>query len=155
MVRPAKKKEASNEQKSQIFYEDYKSAGYAAKILKLNRHTVEKYYQKFQKQELKETNESFIASQRATKNRVIEKLDDTIEKAKAQIKRCEGMLGDEGDNSTEGINFERILQKAVTDLANLYQQKAEIEITPTLDIHIAAEIEKRNGQLPKKNTGFK
>jgi hypothetical protein len=149
MTRPSKNTQTANEKKCIIFYEDYKSAGYAAKKLELNRHTVEKYYQKFAAKEIEETNKSFIEKQRATKNRVIEKMDELIEEGREQLKRCKGMLGSDGDNSTEGINFERILQKCVIDLSNLYQQKAEIEMTPTLDIHIAAEIEKRYGELSK------
>jgi hypothetical protein len=147
---PPKPKQAKHEKACQIFYEDYKSAGYAAKALKLHRHTVEKYYRKFQSQELAETNESFIASQRATKNRVIEKLDDMISRAEAQLERCEGMTGSDGDESTAGQNYERIAQKSITDISNLYQQKADIEMTPTLDIHLAAEIEKRYAELSTK-----
>lgn len=150
--RPSKPRQAENEKNCLEYYEDFKSAGYTAKKLKLNRHTVEEYYQKFAAKEIEETNKEFIANQRATKRRVLSKIDGLIDKAQHQIERCESLLDDENPEITpEAINFEKILQKSITDLNSLYQQRADIEMTPTLDIHIEAEIEKKYGEFNETN----
>jgi hypothetical protein len=147
--RPSKPKQTKIEKDCLEHYENYESAGYAASQLKLNRHTVESYFQKFAAKEIEVTNEMFIQRQRATKARVLVKLDGLIALSKAQIERV--TLSDT-DYSTEGVNQERLLQKSITDLNNLYQDKASIEMTPTLDIHIEAEIEKKYGQPSKDNS---
>ena len=77
---------------------------------------------------------------------VLSKIDKFIVKAHNQINRFEKLLGD-GDVSPEGINIERLLQKSITDVNSLYQQKASLEMTPTLDIHIQSEIEKKFGHI--------
>jgi hypothetical protein len=51
--------------------------------------------------------------------------------------------------------MERLLQKSITDLNSLYQDKASIEMSPTLDIHIEAEIEKKYGQPDENNSIIK
>ena len=150
--RPSVPKQTENEKKCLVYYEDYKSAGYAALQLNLNRQTVEKYYQKFRAKEIEETNEEFIKRQHVTKIMVVTKMDLMIGKAQAQIKRFETLLGETGDVSPEGINIERLLQKSITDMTALEQQKAELEMTPTLDLHIAAEIEKKYAKFNEENS---
>jgi DNA-binding transcriptional regulator YhcF (GntR family) len=145
-------KQSDNEKKSLVFYEKYLSAGYAAKELGLHRHTVEKYYQKFRNQEIEETTADFIKRQKSVKARVLERIDDLIMKAQAQVTRCELS---ETDYTPEGIQMERLLQKSITDLNSLYQDKASIEMSPTLDIHIEAEIEKKYGQPDENNSIIK
>ena len=146
--RPSRPKQTKNEKDCLEQYEDYKSAGYAAKLLGLNRQTVEKYFQAFAAKEIEVTNEMFIQRQRATKARVLEKIDDLINRSQAQINRVtiEGQ-----DYSTEGVNMERLLQKSITDMNQLLQDKAAIEMTPTLDIHIEAELDKKYGQPSESN----
>lgn len=146
--RPSRPKQTKNEKDCLAYYEDYKSAGYAAKLLQLNRQTVEKYFQKFAAQEIEVTNEMFIQRQRATKIRVLLKIDELITKSQAQIDRVE--LSDT-DYSTEGVNQERLLQKSLTDMNQLLQDKAAIEMTPTLDIHIEAELDKKYGKPSESN----
>lgn len=146
--RPSKPKQTKNELDCLTYYEDYKSSGYTAKLLGLNRQTVEKYFQKFAAKEIEVTNEMFIQRQRATKIRVIAKIDDLITRSQAQIDRV--TLSDT-DYSTEGVNQERLLQKSITDMNQLLQDKAAIEMTPTLDIHIEAELDKKYGQPSESN----
>lgn len=148
MVRPTKKQEAKNYKDCLEYYEDFKSAGYAAARLGLNRHTVESYYRKYAALEITPTTEEFIKSQVGVKARALTKLDRFIDKANAQIARFESLLT-VADASPEGINMERLLQKSITDLNNLYGQKAALELTPTLDIHIDSEIAKRFGTTDK------
>lgn len=134
-----------------VYYEDYKSAGYAAEQLGLNRHTVEKYYQKFRSKEIEESNAEFIKRQHVTKIMVVTKMDKMIAESQAQIDRFKSLLT-EADASPEGINFERLLQKSITDMTALEQQKAELEMTPTLDLHIAAEIEKKYAKFNEEDS---
>lgn len=146
--RPSKPKQTKIEKDCLEHYENYESAGYAAEQLKLNRHTVEAYFQKFAALEIEVTNEMFIQRQRATKARVLGKMDELIAKCKAQIDRV--TLSDT-DYSTEGVNQERLLQKSLTDMNTLLQDKAAIEMTPTLDIHIEAELDKKYGKPSESN----
>lgn len=150
--RPTKDKEISNRKRCMEYYENYQSAGFAAQQLGLNRNTVDKYYQEFSTKEIAETNKSFIERQRMVKNRVLTKIDIFIDKANKQIERFENLLGQEGELSPDGVNFERLLQKSITDVNNLYQQKASLEMTPTLDIHIEAELEKKYGHISENDT---
>jgi len=141
-------KQTANEVKCMEYYEDFKSAGFAALKLGLHRHTVEKYYQKFRAKEIEETNEGFIQRQRAAKAQTVVKLDIIADQMEDQIKR---VTLESTDYTTEGVNQERLLQKSLTDAASLYQQKADMEMTPTLDIHISAEIEKKYGEYNEAN----
>jgi len=149
--RKGKAKESANKIKALAYYEDYKSAGYTAKQLDLNRHTVERYFTDFAAKEINQTNEEFIARQHVVKKMVIEKMDEMIDIAQAQVDRFTGLLT-EADTSPEGINIERLLQKSITDMTALQQQKAELEMTPTLDLHIAAEIEKKYAKFNEENS---
>lgn len=150
--RPIKALSAKNEIDCKAHYENYESAGYAASLLGLHRRTVEIYFQRFAAEEIEETNIQFIQRQRATKARVIFKLDELIAKTQAQMDRVELKSS---DYSPEGINMERLLQKSITDMNTLLQDKASIEMTPTLDIHIEAEIEKKYGEPDKDNSIIK
>lgn len=149
--RKGKAKESANKIKALAYYEDYKSAGYAAKQLDLNRHTIERYFTEFANKEINQTNAEFIARQHVVKKMVIVKMDEMIVIAEAQIERFTSQLP-ESDTSPEGINYERLLQKSITDMTALEQQKAELEMTPTLDLHIAAEIEKKYAKFNEENS---
>ena len=83
--RPTKAKQSKNRKKCQEAYENYYSAGGAANLLDLNRHTVEKYFREFQEAEIEETNYDFILRQRSAKNRVLTKLDGILEELYGQL----------------------------------------------------------------------
>lgn len=152
--RPPPSTSVEYEKKCMEYYEQFKSAGYAAEKLGIHRHTAEAYYKKFKSKELEETDDEFIQGQRYAKAMTIKKLDELLEKADSQIERCEVMVGD-GDTSTEGINFERILQRSIMDAKELSFQKAELIMTPTLDLEIVAAIAKRDGQPSEDTTTTK
>jgi hypothetical protein len=153
--RPTKKEEANHEKECMKYYESFKSAAYAAEQIGIHRHSAEEYYKKFKKLELEEPTEEFIQGQRYAKAMTIRKLDKLDEKVDNQIKRCEGFLGETGDVTADGINFERILQRSLMDSKEMSFQKAELIMTPTLDLEIVAAIAKRDGESNKETTESK
>tara|TARA_Y100001949_G_scaffold105685_1_gene89223 strand:+ start:1933 stop:2427 length:495 start_codon:yes stop_codon:yes gene_type:complete len=149
--RPTKAKQSKNRKKCLEAYENYYSAGHTANILDLNRHTVEKYFKEFQEAEIEETNYDFILRQRSAKNRVLTKLDGILEKLYGQLDDIENVITDDKHGETHDIGkYEYMRTQILSKLSDILQQKASIEITPTLDITIDKYLEERYGQLIKK-----
>jgi len=149
--RPTKAKQSKNRKNCQEAYENYYSAGGAANLLDLNRHTVEKYFREFQEAEIEETNYDFILRQRSAKNRVLTKLDGILEELYGQLADIKTVIVDDkhGENHDIG-KYEYMRTQILSKLSDILQQKASVEITPTLDITIDKYLEERYGQLIKK-----
>lgn len=122
-----------------------KSALYASQKIGVNRHTAEKYYRKFNETQTEERGDYFIKTQVASKEQYLYRMDELEDKIDAQIIRMEGLVGDDDT----GLVAERILQKSITDAANLADTKTAMKFTPTLGLQIRAEVEKRNGEINK------
>ena len=132
-------------------YEKYHTAGHTARILDLNRHTVEKYFRGFQEEEIEETNYDFILRQRSAKNRILARLDECIDKLDGQLRDIETVLVDDKHGEHHDIGrYEHMRTNTIVKLSDILQQKASIEITPTLDITIDKYLEERYGQLIQK-----
>lgn len=136
--RPNRQTQTKHEKDCLEFYEAGKSAGYAALKLKLNRHTVEKYFKKFRDTEIEETSNEFIKRQRVAKHQCITKLDEMIDYYEQQVKRYSSFIGqdDKLDSSGDGQRVETNFSDSVKRLADLAQQKASIEMELTLDINV-------------------
>lgn len=136
--RPNRQTQTKHEKDCLEFYEAGKSAGYAALRLKLNRHTVEKYFKKFRDTEIEETSNEFIKRQRVAKHQCITKLDEMIDYYEQQVKRYSSFIGqdDKLDSSGDGQRVETNFSDSVKRLADLAQQKASIEMELTLDINV-------------------
>ena len=149
--RPTKSKQSANRKKCLEAYEKYYSAGGAANLLDLNRHTVEKYFKEFQETEVEETNYDFILRQRSAKNRVLTKLDGILEELYGQLADIKTVIVDDkhGENHDIG-KYEYMRTQILSKLSDILQQKASVEITPTLDITIDSYLEERYGQFIKK-----
>jgi len=135
--RPSKPKESMNETQCLEYYQMWKSAAFTATKLKLNRHTVEKYFEKFRQKEVEEKNDQFVQRQRMAKNLCIGKLDEMIEHLEQQIGRYSNLMTGEGlDITPDGQRVESQYTKSVAELSTLYQQKADIEMTATMDVKV-------------------
>ena len=142
--RPSKAKETKNEIACQEYYLNWKSAIYTAKQLGLNPHTVEKYFQKFRQKEIEESEEQFMQRQRMAKNQVLSKLDEMINHLEKQVKRySELMDNEELDTTPDGQRVEAQYTKAVSELSQMYQQKADIELTATMDVRIDKVVQEK------------
>ena len=136
--RPNRQTQTKHEKDCLEFYEAGKSAGYAALKLKLNRHTVEKYFKKFRDTEIEETSDEFIKRQRVAKHQCITKLDEMIDNYEEQLVRYMKLIEqvDTTDETNDGQRVESNYSDVVKKLADLAQQKASIEMELTLDINV-------------------
>ena len=117
----------------------------------MNPHTVEKYYREFESKELEETNLQFIANQRATKKKVIGRLDDILAFLDKQFKDFVAKLEEvDAEENYDVIKIEMMKTSVLKHMSDILQQKASIEITPTLDISLDNYIEEKYGQFIKE-----
>ena len=145
--RPTKKKQNDIKEQCMKEYEKYHTSGYASQVLGINRHTVEKYYREFQELEVEDTNEEFVLRQRSAKNRVLTRLDGIITKLDRQLQDIEAILEDDVNGETHDVaRYEAMRTTVLKSLSDILQQKASIEITPTMDITIERYIEDKYGQ---------
>jgi len=89
------------------------------------------------------------------KNMCIGKLDSVIDHLETQISRYKRLLtqDDETEPSPDAQRTEAQMTKTADVLSTLYQQKADLEMTETLDINIAQLAqEKYDEYISKENT---
>ena len=115
-------------------YEKYHSAKYASSILRCDEHTIKKYYKEFERQEPIETNLGFIQIQRSVKNRVLSRMDWILDKLEEQIDRISKQQ--KKDDTVDMVRYETLKTRILKLMSDVLQQKASIEITPTLDISL-------------------
>jgi len=142
--RPTKSKQVRMRKRCEEEYRKYHSATYAANILDYNVNTVEKYFRGFQETQLEETNTEFVLKQRSAKDRVVTKLEEIIEDLDNQLTRMYKEL-DKNDNEVDKARYESMVTNTLKLKAELWQHKAGIEITPTLDITFEKLLEEKYG----------
>jgi hypothetical protein len=149
--RPSKPRQAAIRRDCLEQYNLYTSAASAARTLDINPHTVEKYYREFEAKELEETNLQFIAKQRAIKKKVIGRLDDIILNLDAQFKTFVAKLAEsDADEKYDTQKYELMKTSVMKIMSDILQQKASIEVTPTLDISLDNYIEEKYGKFIKE-----
>ncbi len=125
-------------------YEKYHSANYAYE------RTVETYYKEFYRQEPEETNLGFIQIQRSVKNRVLSRMDWILDKLEEQLDRISKQLRKD-DDAVDKPKYEASKTKVLKTISYILQQKASIEITPTLDISLEKYIYEKYGMSKRTN----
>ena len=131
-------------------YEKYHSVKHASSTLKCDERTVEKYYKEFEQQEPVETNLGFIQTQRSVKNRVLPRMDYILDKLEDQIDRISKQQKEDG--TVDMVRYETLKTRILKLMSDVLQQKASIEITPTLDISLENYIkEKQQRRLRVKS----
>ena len=149
--RPTKARQSVIRKDCMEQYNIYTSAASASRILFLNPHTVEKYYREFEALELEETNLEFIAKQRAIKKKVIGRLDDIIAFLETQFKDFVSKLEEsDAEERYDVIRIEMMKTSVLKHMSDILQQKASIEIMPTLDISLDNYIEEKYGKFIKE-----
>ena len=131
-------------------YEKYHSVKHASSTLRCDERTVEKYYKEFEQQEPVETNLGFIQTQRSVKNRVLHRMDYILDKLEDQIDRISKQQ--KKDGTVDMVRYETLKTRILKLMSDVLQQKASIEITPTLDISLENYIkEKQQRRLRVKS----
>ena len=125
-------------------YEKYRLIKHASIVLRRYKRMAEKYYKKFERQESIETDLDFIRIQRSIRHKILFKMDCILAQLEEQFDRISKQLK-KGD-SMYMIRYEVLKTRILKLLADLWQQKARIEMTTTLNTPLGNYIEKKYGK---------
>ena len=125
-------------------YEKYRSIKHASIVLRRYKRMAEKYYKKFERQESIETDVDFIQTQRSIRHKILFKMDCILAQLEEQFDRISKQL--KNGNSMYMIRYEMLKTRILKLLADLWQQKARIEMTTTLNTPLGNYIEKKYGK---------
>ena len=124
-------------------YEKYRLIKHASIVLRRYKRIAEKYYKKFERQESIETDLDFIRIQRSIRHKILFKMDCILAQLEEQLDRISKQLK-KGD-SMYMIRYEMLKTRILKLSADLWQQKARIEMTTTLNTPLGNYIEKKYG----------
>ena len=127
----------------QTEYEKYRSIKHASIVLRRYKRMAEKYYKKFERQESIETDVDFIQTQRSVRHKILFRMDCILAQLEEQLDRISKQLK-KGD-SMYMIRYEMLKTRILTLMSDLWQQKARIEMTTTLNTPLGNYIEKKYG----------
>ena len=127
----------------QTEYEKYRSIKHASIVLRRYKRMAEKYYKKFERQESIETDVDFIQTQRSIRHKILFKMDCILAQLEEQLDRISKQL--KKDDSTYMIRYEVLKTRILTLMSDLWQQKARIEMTTTLNTPLGNYVEKKYG----------
>ena len=127
----------------QTEYEKYRSIKHASIVLRRYKRMAEKYYKKFERQESIETDLDFIRIQRSIRHKILFKMDCILAQLEEQFDRISKQLK-KGD-SMYMIRYEVLKTRILTLMSDLWQQKARIEMTTTLNTPLGNYVEKKYG----------
>ena len=125
-------------------YEKYRLIKHASIVLRRYKRIAEKYYKKFERQESIETDLDFIQIQRSIRHKILFKMDCILAQLEEQLDRISKQLK-KGD-SMYMIRYEMLKTRILKLSADLWQQKARIEMTTTLNTPLGNYIEKKYGK---------
>ena len=124
-------------------YEKYRSIKHASIVLRRYKRMAEKYYKKFERQESIETDVDFIQTQRSVRHKILVRMDCILAQLEEQFDRISKQLK-KGD-SMYMIRYEVLKTRILTLMSDLWQQKARIEMTTTLNTPLGNYVEKKYG----------
>ena len=127
----------------QMEYEKYRSIKHASIVLRRYKRMAEKYYKKFERQESIETDVDFIQTQRSIRHKILFKMDCILAQLEEQFDRISKQL--KKGNSMYMIRYEVLKTRILTLMSDLWQQKARIEMTTTLNTPLGNYVEKKYG----------
>ena len=128
----------------QTEYEKYRSIKHASIVLRRYKRMAEKYYKKFERQESIETDVDFIQTQRSIRHKILFKMDCILAQLEEQFDRISKQL--KNGNSMYMIRYEMLKTRILKLSADLWQQKARIEMTTTLNTPLGNYVEKKYGK---------
>ena len=122
-------------------YEKYRLIKHASIVLRRYKRIAEKYYKKFERQESIETDLDFIRIQRSIRHKILFRMDCILAQLEEQLDRISKQL--KKGNSMYMIRYEMLKTRILKLSADLWQQKARIEMTTTLNTPLGNYIEKK------------
>ena len=122
-------------------YEKYRLIKHASIVLRRYKRMAEKYYKKFERQESIEADLDFIRIQRSIRHKILFKMDCILAQLEEQFDRISKQL--KNGNSMYMIRYEMLKTRILKLSADLWQQKARIEMTTTLNTPLCNYIEKK------------
>ena len=125
-------------------YEKYRLIKHASIVLRRYKRMAEKYYKKFERQESIETDVDFIQTQRSVRHKILFRMDCILAQLEEQFDRISKQLK-KGD-SMYMIRYEVLKTRILTLMSDLWQQKARIEMTTTLNTPLGNYVEKKYGK---------
>ena len=128
----------------QTEYEKYRSIKHASIVLRRYKRMAEKYYKKFERQESIETDVDFIQTQRSVRHKILFRMDCILAQLEEQLDRISKQL--KKGNSMYMIRYEVLKTRILTLMSDLWQQKARIEMTTTLNTPLGNYVEKKYGK---------
>ncbi len=160
--RPSKKKQVELNKILVSHFNKYHSAAYTSEVTGINRHTVNSYFNEYCETQIEETTRDFVNKQKNAKDKALAALDRRIEDFELQLadvgKRIKlvekSEAGNQGDDtilSPEWSKLQFLRLNINQNLAKIVDQKATLEITPTIDI----SLENIEGQFAKSDEGVK
>ena len=134
----------------QMEYEKYRSIKHASIVLRRYKRMAEKYYKKFERQESIETDVDFIQTQRSIRHKILFKMDCILAQLEEQFDRISKQQ--KKDGTADMVRYETLKTRILKLMSDILQEKASIEITPTLDISLENYIkEKQQRRLRVKS----
>ena len=124
-------------------YEKYRSIKHASIVLRRYKRMAEKYYKKFERQESIETDVDFLQTQRSVRHKILYRMDCILVQLEEQLDRISKQL--KKGNSMYMIRYEVLKTRILTLMSDLWQQKARIEMTTTLNTPLGNYVEKKYG----------
>lgn len=143
MARPTKAKQVQNETRILEMFERGVSALRASQLLKLNRNTVSSYYRIFGQRLIEDMNEDFIERQKIKKTLLVASLEKEIDDLEEQAAFTRISIEDDRENTA----LRNLLLSITVAKANLKQQIADIEMSPTLDVSLDRLVEERLDEI--------
>ena len=143
MARPTKAKQVQNETRILEMFERGISALRASQLLKLNRNTVSSYYRIFGQRLIEDMNEDFIERQKIKKTLLVASLEKEIDDLEEQAAFTRISIEDDRENTA----LRNLLLSITVAKANLKQQIADIEMSPTLDVSLDQLVEERLDEI--------
>ena len=125
-------------------YEKYRLIKHTSIVLRRYKRMAEKYYKKFERQESIETDVDFIQTQRSVRHKILFRMDCILAQLEEQFDRISKQLK-KGD-SMYMIRYEVLKTRILTLMSDLWQQKARIEMTTTLNTPLGNYVEKKYGK---------
>ena len=124
-------------------YEKYRLIKHTSIVLRRYKRMAEKYYKKFERQESIETDVDFIQTQRSVRHKILFRMDCILAQLEEQFDRISKQL--KKDDSMYMIRYEVLKTRILTLMSDLWQQKARIEMTTTLNTPLGNYVEKKYG----------
>ena len=161
MARPSKATQVDTEKILLKHFELHHSGLYTAELTGINRNTVNAYFRTFSEKMLGDISNDFITRQKVRKEQVVTLLERDLAELDDHLRSIKLLtnvqVGNKGENGTEhsSASMQSLKLSIIIARANLKQQIADIDMTPTLDIAInelvAGRLEQQQEFSSKRN----